>query len=154
MYRKGVSALIINKKEEFLLVNLESFETKYFAIPGGGLEGEETLEDAVYREIQEELGIEKGLLTVIGKSDNPLRFRFKVIKLSRNGNEYEGSEKYFFGFKFTGVDDLIKLPKGEVRSYKWVSYSDLDKYLLFENQLKETSEKIVEVFSFIQESKF
>jgi ADP-ribose pyrophosphatase YjhB (NUDIX family) len=50
MYRKGVSALIINKNDEFLLVNLKSFEEKYFAIPGGGVEQGETLEDAVYRE--------------------------------------------------------------------------------------------------------
>ena len=38
MYRKGVSALIMNKNKELLLVNLMSFEEKYFAIPGGGLE--------------------------------------------------------------------------------------------------------------------
>ena len=43
MFRKGVSAIVINKKNEFLLVNLESFEDKYFAIPGGGVEQEETL---------------------------------------------------------------------------------------------------------------
>ena len=38
MYRKGVSALIINGKQEFLVVNLKSFEDKYFSIPGGGIE--------------------------------------------------------------------------------------------------------------------
>jgi len=59
MYRKGVSALIVNNNNEFLLVNLESFEDKYFAIPGGGIEQGETLENAVYREIYEELGIGK-----------------------------------------------------------------------------------------------
>lgn len=44
MYRKGVSSLIINSKQEFLLVNLQSFKEIYFAIPGGGLEeGEDEL---------------------------------------------------------------------------------------------------------------
>ncbi len=55
MYRKGVSALIINKKQEFLLVNLASFEPQFFVIPGGGLEGDESLLDAAYREIEEEM---------------------------------------------------------------------------------------------------
>jgi ADP-ribose pyrophosphatase YjhB (NUDIX family) len=90
MYRKGISALIINDKQEFLLLNLESFEEKYFAISGGGLEENETLEESCYREIKEEAG--------------------------------------------------------EVRSYKWVKYADLKDYLLFENQLEDTQEKIRELF--------
>ncbi len=102
MYRKGVSALIINKNQEFLLVNLISFEDKYFAIPGGGLEENETLEDAVYREIQEELGIGKKSLQFVGKNDATITFKFKVIKMTREGKEYEGSERYFFGFNFFG----------------------------------------------------
>ena len=85
MFRKGVSALISNKKNEFLLVNLESFEEKYFAIPGGGIEGEESLEDAVYREIQEELGITSQSLEPIGICKESLQFRFKTKKLYRDG---------------------------------------------------------------------
>ncbi|MBP9765932.1 MAG: NUDIX domain-containing protein [Candidatus Pacebacteria bacterium] len=146
MYRKGVSSLIINEKQEFLIVNLISFEEKYFAIPGGGSEINETLEETTYREIKEELGIEKESLKFINKSDKALQFKFKEIKLSRDGIEYEGSEKYFFGFKFIGNEDEIKLPEDEVRSYKWVSYYDLKNYLLFDNQLKDTQEKIKEIF--------
>ncbi len=144
MYRTGVSALIKNDKDEFLLVNLHSFEEKYFAIPGGGLDEGESLEDAVYREIKEELGMDNTDLELVGKSIEPLRFTFKVIKLSRDGKEYIGSEKYFFGFKFLG--DEIVLPNNEVRSFKWVKFEDLDKYLLFEGQLEETVGKIREIF--------
>jgi len=96
MFRKGVSAIVINKKNEFLLVNLESFEDKYFAIPGGGVEQEETLKDAMYRELNEELGIKEKNLQIVGQSDTPVRFKFKVIKMNRDGIEYEGSERYFF----------------------------------------------------------
>jgi GrpB-like predicted nucleotidyltransferase (UPF0157 family)/8-oxo-dGTP pyrophosphatase MutT (NUDIX family) len=146
MYRKGVSALITNKKNEFLLVNLESFEDKYFAIPGGGIEQGETLEDAVYRELNEELGIKEKSLQIIGQSDIPAKFKFKVVKMNRDGIEYEGSERYFFGFRFIGENSEIKLLDGEIRSYKWISYSDLKDYLLFDNQLLETLEKIKEIF--------
>lgn len=146
MYRKGVSALIINNKEEFLLVNLESFEEKYYAIPGGGIEEGETLEQAAYREIKEELGIEKTSLKLLGASKKPLRFKFKVIKLSRDGKEYEGSERNFFGFKFTGLGSDIVPQDGEVRRFKWVPFNELHKYLLFDNQLEETTEQIFEIF--------
>lgn len=144
MYRTGVSALIKNNKDEFLLVNLHSFEEKYFAIPGGGLDEGESLEDAVYREIKEELGVDNTDLELVGKSTEPLRFTFKVIKLSRDGKEYIGSEKYFFGFKFLG--DEIILPDNEVRKFKWVKFEDLNKYLLFEVQLDDTVGKIREIY--------
>ncbi len=150
MYRKGVAALIINNKQEFLLVNLLSFEEKYFAIPGGGSDPNESIEETVYREIKEELGIDKELLELVGKSGNPLQFKFKEIKLFRDGIEYEGSEKYFFGFKFLGNDTQIKLQEDEVRSYKWVAYQDLKDYLLFDNQLEDTKGKIGEIFKDIK----
>lgn len=145
MYRKGVSALIQNKKQEFLLVNLQSFKTQFFAVPGGGLD-DESLEEAVYREVEEELGINKKSLEFIGASKQPVQFTFM---LNRDGKEYEGSERYFFGFRFIGNDDEIILQESEVRAYRWVSFSNLKDYLLFDNQLEETSEKIFELFPFV-----
>lgn len=146
MYRKGVSALIINSKSEFLLVNLQSFEEKYYAIPGGGIDEGETAEDTVYREINEELGITKDNLKLLGKCKNPLKFKFKEIKLSRDGKKYTGSERTFFALKFIGSESDIKINTMEVRKYKWVSYKDLKDYLLFDNQLDETTDKIKELF--------
>ena len=147
MYRKGVAALIVNRKGEYLLVNLESFEEQYFAVPGGGVEFGESLEDAVYREVKEELGIGKGFLELVGRSEIPVRFKFKEIKLMRDGQEYEGSERYFFGFRFTGEDSEIALKKEEVRRYAWVPAGSLKEYLLFDNQLQETEGKIKELFT-------
>jgi putative (di)nucleoside polyphosphate hydrolase len=146
MYRKGVSALIVNTKNEFLLVNLISFEEKYYAIPGGGVEKGESLENAIYREIKEELGINESSLQLIAKSDNSLKTLFKTPKIDKKGQEYIGSEKYFFAFRFLDFKDDIKLPEDEVRSYKWVSFEDLNQYLLFDNQLTDTKEKIRELF--------
>lgn len=150
MYRKGISALIVNKNKEFLLVNLKSFEDKYFAIPGGGVEDGETLTQAAYREIQEELSIPESSLEYVGKSESPLMFKFKVVKITREGVEYEGSERNFFGFNYIGNEDEIKLQESEVKAYIWVSFADLNKYLLFDNQLKETSEKILKIFPFFK----
>lgn len=152
LFRKGVSALIMNDKNEFLLVNLESFKDHFFAIPGGGLEDNESLNDAVYRETQEELGITRQSLELVGSCKEPLQFKFKTKKLSRNYMEYDGSERYFFGFKFIGSESNIKLQEGEIRSYKWVSYENLKDYLLFDDQLVETAEKILEVFPFVKKN--
>lgn len=152
MYRKGVSAIIVNQKNDFLLVNLESFEEKFFAIPGGGVEREEKLIDAVYRELDEELGIREVNLQLVGQGKIPIRFKFKVIKMNRDGIEYEGSERYFFGFKFIGDQKIITPNLDEVRYYKWVAYDGLKDYLLFDNQLEETTEKILELFPFFKKN--
>jgi putative (di)nucleoside polyphosphate hydrolase len=146
MFRKGVSALIINSNQEFLIVNLESFEPRFFAVPGGGLDEGETLEQAVYREIQEELGIAKKSLEFVGASQEPLQVRFKTKKLQRDGVEYDGSERFFFGFRFIGTDHEIVTKDGEVRSYKWVPFEKLQDHLLFDGQLEDTAEKIMEIF--------
>ncbi len=152
MYRKGISAIIINQKNEFLLVNLRSFEEKYFAIPGGGVEQGEELKDAVYRELDEELGITEKQLKVVSQSDTPVRFKFKEIKMNRDGVDYKGSERYFFGLKFIGDDKIITPNLEEVRTYKWVSYNNLKDHLLFDNQLEETTEKIHELFPFFKKN--
>ncbi len=146
MYRKGVSALIMNNKNEFLIVNLVSFEEKYFAIPGGGLEENETLEDAVYREIKEELSIPKESLRLVGKAREPLFIDFKTIRLNRDGKEYKGSERYFFGFNYMGDGSNIIPAPEEVRIYKWVNFNNLKNYLLFDNELENTVEKIKQIF--------
>ncbi|MDO8469404.1 MAG: NUDIX domain-containing protein [bacterium] len=151
LFRKGVSALIMNKKKEFLLVNLEAFTNHFFAIPGGGLEENESTEDAVYREIQEELGITRQSLELVGVCEESIKLVFKTKKLQRDGIEYDGSERYFFGFKFIGNDSEIKLQEGEIRSYKWGSYGKLKNYLLFDDQLKDTQEKILELFPSVKE---
>lgn len=146
MYRKGVSALIMNQKGEFLLVNLKSFKEIYHAIPGGGLEENETLKDAVYREIKEELNINSSDLELIGESRVSLITKFISPKIDKKGDKYIGSERFFFGFRFKGVDDNIKPADGEVIFYRWSSFSDLGKYLLFEKQLDDTVAKINEIF--------
>lgn len=146
MHRKGVSALITNKHNEFLLVNLNSFEERYFAIPGGGVEESETLEQAADREIMEELGIKASSLELVGKCELPLQFAFKTPKINKEGKEYIGSVRYFFGFRFIGDESEIVLQEEEVRAYKWVSYEELGMYLLFDDQLEETVGKIREVF--------
>lgn len=149
-YRKGVSALIINKNNEVLIVNLQSFATHFFAIPGGGVDADEELIDAAYREINEELGIKKEQLEFIKSSDESIKVNYKEKKITRDGIKYDGMERFFFGFRFIGEYSDIVLRPEEVRMYKWVSLPDLKDYLLFDNQLEETTVKLLELFPFLK----
>ncbi len=144
-HRKGSVGLIVNSKNEFLLVNLKSFKDKYFTLAGGGQDNGELLLETAYRELKEELNISREDLEFVGESKKPVVFYFSKPTV-RECVEYTGSEKFYFGFKFIGNDNEIKLQEDEIRNYKWVSYENLKDYLLFDNQLEDTYEKIKEIF--------
>ena len=54
--RKCVGAVIYNNENKIFLMT--SPKWKGYIIPGGGIEGNESEEEALHREIKEELGIE------------------------------------------------------------------------------------------------
>jgi len=65
--RVGVGALIMNDAKKFLLVlRNKSPEAGSWSIPGGRVEFMETIEDAITREVMEELGIKIKLISLLG----------------------------------------------------------------------------------------
>jgi putative (di)nucleoside polyphosphate hydrolase len=149
MYRKGVSIILLNNKNQILLENLISFATYYFALPGGGRDLDESYEATVKRELNEELGISESMISIERQLKKPIRFVFKCAPLVRDGVTYIGQERQCFLVKFKGKDTDIKLNKDEVRRYVWANYNDLSKYLLFDGQLKDVNTMIKELCSFI-----
>lgn len=61
-----------------------------------------------------------------------MRFLFKQIVLTRDGKEYKGQERYFFGFRFTGNVAGMHPKEGEVRKCEWTSIASLEYRLLFD----------------------
>lgn len=134
IYRKGVAAIILNSKNQILLVNLTTFDQNSFSIPGGGSNIKESHKDTIKRELFEELGIKSNQIDIIKKSKNLYRFKFKSA-IKKDQVEYIGQEKVCFLIKFKGNDRDIIIAKDEVRGYVWSDYKNLDKYLLFSEQL-------------------
>ncbi len=63
----GVGAFIINNNQEVLLLKrLKSPEKCSWTIPGGSVEFGETIEEAVIREVREEVGVEINLFKLLG----------------------------------------------------------------------------------------
>jgi 8-oxo-dGTP diphosphatase len=61
----GVGAVIVDKGRILLLLRRKSPEEGSWSIPGGSVEFGETIEDAVIREIKEELGIDCTIITLL-----------------------------------------------------------------------------------------
>lgn len=70
----GCGAFILNEKNELLLQQRKkSPEAGYWSIPGGRLEMFETFEEAVKREIKEEVGVDIQVIDELGICDHIIK---------------------------------------------------------------------------------
>lgn len=146
-YRQSTLAIITNKDGIFLIVNKQAYEPdKWWSFPGGGVDGTETPEEAVKRELVEELESDK--FEIVGKSNNQYQYEWpdRVIEktFKEKGKYFRGTQLTQFWVKFTGDKDEVKAGDG-IRSVKWVTREELKDHLLFPNQMENT-EKMIQEF--------
>jgi len=69
----GVGAVILNDKAEILLLlRNKPPEKNFWSIPGGSVEFLETIEDAVIREVEEEIGLKIEIERLLGVTNHIL----------------------------------------------------------------------------------
>jgi mutator protein MutT len=146
-YRKSTAAVIVDKKNNILLVQKVGYKENEWEFPGGGVEDGEAEEEAIIRELNEELGTDKFILVKRSVSDYQYDWPEEVIerKLKEKGRTWRGQIRAQFLVKFLGELGDIKFQKEEIRKTVWVSPGEIEKYLVFPNQL-ETSKKLLEEF--------
>jgi ADP-ribose pyrophosphatase len=132
----GCGALIINDNNEVLLLKRTTQtrnEAGFWSKPGGGVELGEKIEDAVKREIKEELGVEIELINFLGFTDH-------ILKLE---NQHWIAFNYLAKIKGGKPENL---EPGKHEEIKWFSLNNLPEkitqttiepireYLKFKNQ--------------------
>jgi 8-oxo-dGTP diphosphatase len=70
-YRVSVSALIFDNEGRILLGHRRDIDWWY--LPGGGMETSETVDEALHREISEEIGVEIEIGQLVGVYSKPLK---------------------------------------------------------------------------------
>jgi len=106
-----------------LLVCERKGQTGAWQFPQGGVDKGEGLEDALYREVQEEVGIAPGdLLLEYARGFYQYDYPPKV----REKKSYEGQKQTYYLCKLAkGVkDDCIVLDDHEFKDYKWIYPTD------------------------------
>jgi len=124
-YRKVAAALIVNKDKKILMCE-HAWIDNAWQLPKGGIKEGETPEEALLRELKEELGTGKFIL--LKKSKKTVKYQlpyYLVKKYSIKGQEQQFFLVYFYGddseFKFNNYG---KDYKPEFKNYQWVDYEE------------------------------
>ena len=133
-YRPNVAAVIVRKNNHILWCERDR-HPYFWQFPQGGVDAGEDLETALFRELKEELGIRKELLTIKARLPTTVRYEFPngIIAqyLNKGQPSYIGQEQHWFLLEFLGTDADINLDyegaKREFRSYTWGNTQYLEK---------------------------
>lgn len=124
LYRKGVGIIVINPKGQVLVADRIEETKPLWQFPQGGIDDGETPRTAMYRELQEEVGITSIRLIHEGKK----WYRYEVPPSFRPPqwqNKFVGQEQKWYLGAFHGQEKEITLNHkvAEFKSWRWVPFS-------------------------------
>ena len=107
-YRPNVASVIINRDYKILWAKRTNENNWQF--PQGGIQTGETPEEAMYREVYEEVGLEPENIEIIGRSKDWLKYDVpeKFVRSYWQGR-YKGQKQIWFLLRFIGEDEQINL---------------------------------------------
>ncbi len=138
MKRINGRAIIIENDEVILMFRRrikDGIKKEYYAIPGGGKEENETIEEATIREIKEEFNLDVELKEYLGKVEDEKNIGHVFRAETVNGNLSLGGEE----LKHNSPDNYYEVRK--------IKVEDIDKYDIFE----ENKELIRKAYLFKKE---
>lgn len=148
LWRRTVSCWIMNKSGEILLQKRSTNKLKNpnkWAKTGGQVDSGETVEEAISREVHEELGIEipKNQIKVIAiyKSDDKKYFSHNFIfVVNYKVDNYILQEEEVAEVKYVTIEEIELAKKNNDLNYTFCNWSDNDFYKeidLLKNKRKE-----------------
>ena len=128
LYRPNVAALMVDTNGNLLICERCTIPGAW-QFPQGGVDSGEEIEQALYREIREEIGLSKEHYEII-RSKGGYRYLYpedvRAKKVQKHGNH--GQEQTYFLCKVNHDAPEIDINKSpqEFRSYRWIHPTELD----------------------------
>ena len=119
--RKSIGAIILNKNNEIITFQRVDYEDSWQGVEGG-IEENETPIDALYREVQEEIGIEKDQYDIIKEHKEFIPYIFPDDVVKNIGIKGQQKKFYLIKLKNDVKFNFETNPDGcEFKNYKIVS---------------------------------
>jgi putative (di)nucleoside polyphosphate hydrolase len=127
-YRPNVAALVVNTEGNLLICERWTIPGAW-QFPQGGVDGGETLEQALFREVREEVGLEPKHYEVIERRDGyrylyPTGARGK--KLRKHGSHGQEQSYFLCHLKPNAPRINVKQKQPEFRAYRWIPPIEFD----------------------------
>ena len=124
-FRPNVGIVLCNPKGQVLWARRVGGHDAW-QFPQGGIKERESPEDALYRELFEEVGLRADDVRVLGSTADWLKYRLPE-RFRRQGSTpgFVGQKQKWFLLKILGKDDAVDVArsgKPEFDGWRWVSY--------------------------------
>ncbi len=122
-YRPNVGIVLANEQGQVLWAKRVGQDAWQF--PQGGIRSNESPEDALYRELDEEIGLDASHVQIVGATRGWLRYKLPRRLLRDNNSSFIGQKQKWFLLKMLAEDDLVKFDHSqspEFDLWQWVSY--------------------------------
>lgn len=149
-FRPNVGIILSNDRGQVLWARRIGQDAWQF--PQGGIKHDETAEDALYRELLEEVGLREGDVEVLACTRGWLRYRLPKRMVRYNSQPVcIGQKQKWFLLRMLSGDDRVNLGHSgnpEFDGWRWVSYwYPLDQVVAFKRDvyrkaLKELAPKV------------
>lgn len=124
LYRPNVAAILTRPDGCVLVAERLRFRGAW-QFPQGGVDDGESPEEALFREVREEIGVEQRLIRIITKRGG---YRYAFPKGRLKYGIYGGQEQTYFLCQFLGTDSDINLTTDhqEFGAWKWILPHEFD----------------------------
>ena len=141
LYRSGVGIMLINQKKEIFVGKRIDNHSDSWQMPQGGLDAGESEDEAMFRELKEETGIDDFSVKVLHKSQGYLYYNLPY-KLQKKfwGGKYLGQKQRWYLAEFIGDESSISVQteKPEFSDWKWIAPDNIvDAIVAFKRGLYE-----------------
>jgi len=153
-YRLNVGIILCNHQDKVLWARRIGQEAWQF--PQGGIREQEQAEQALIRELWEEIGLDPHHVEILGSTQGWLRYKLPK-RLIRHGKTplCIGQKQRWFVLRFTGNDqdiDLSRSDKPEFDHWRWVDYwHPLAEVVSFKREVYEQA--LAELEPFLKQTK-
>jgi len=122
-YRPNVGIILANRSGQVLWARRIGEDAWQF--PQGGINNRESPEEALYRELGEEIGLSRGHVEIVGCTKGWLRYKLPRRLLRQNNSSFVGQKQKWFLLKMLSADGIVRVDRSnspEFDEWRWVSY--------------------------------
>tara|TARA_B110000196_G_scaffold6291_1_gene5626 strand:- start:445 stop:978 length:534 start_codon:yes stop_codon:yes gene_type:complete len=139
-YRANIGIVITNEKKQILLA--KRYKQDAWQLPQGGIDKGETELEALYRELEEEVGLAPEHVSLLAKTPKWLRYELPKEHVRRKQKPTcIGQKQVWYLLKLVSRDTDISLNlhnKVEFDDWKWVDYwNPVDEVINFKKEVYE-----------------